>query len=124
VRKDTAEAARGIKERFAPPSIVVSLWPIGATLRGWRVPEDVGLVGMHNTPLSAVTVLPLTTVGYDRSAVAYSLITAALSGIGEAVSDRELADAHFALTRSADRSEQQRTENRPTRGRSPPAPRP
>ena len=54
---------------------------------------SVGLVGMHNTPLSAVTVLPLKTVGYDRSAVAYSLITAALIGIGEAVSDRELADA-------------------------------
>jgi DNA-binding LacI/PurR family transcriptional regulator len=69
-----------------------------ATLRGWAVPQDVGLVGMDNTPLSAVSVPPLTTVGYDLKAVAYNLITAALSGIGEQVTDRELADAHFALT--------------------------
>jgi len=69
-----------------------------ATLRGWAVPQDLGLVGMDHTPLSAVTIPPLTTVGYDLSAVAYNLITTALSGIGETVSDRELADAHFALT--------------------------
>jgi len=69
-----------------------------ATLRGWAVPRDLGLVGMDHTPLSAVTIPPLTTVGYDLSAVAYNLITTALSGIGETVSDRELADAHFSLT--------------------------
>lgn len=68
-----------------------------ASHRGWAIPQDIGLVGMDQTPLSAVTIPPLTTIGYDLSAVAYNLITAALSGIGETVTDREPADAHFAL---------------------------
>jgi DNA-binding LacI/PurR family transcriptional regulator len=68
-----------------------------AASRGWAVPRDLGLVGMDATPLSGVTIPPLTTIGYDLGAVAYNLITAALSGIGESVSDRDHADAHFAL---------------------------
>ena len=68
-----------------------------ATTRGWAVPGEIGFVGMDHTPLSGVTIPPLTTIGYDLSAVAYNLITAALSGIGEPVSDREHADAKFEL---------------------------
>lgn len=36
-----------------------------ATERGWRIPQDLALVGMDNTPLSRLTVPPLTTMGYD-----------------------------------------------------------
>lgn len=68
-----------------------------ATQRGWKVPKDIGLIGMDHTPLSAVTLPPLTTVGYDLRAAAYNLITAALEGIGEPVEDRELEDVKFSL---------------------------
>ncbi|MGI9824929.1 LacI family DNA-binding transcriptional regulator [Agromyces sp. Marseille-Q5079] len=68
-----------------------------ATIRGWAVPADVGFVGMDHTPLSAVTIPPLSTVGYDQRAAAYNLITAALQGLGESTDDRELMDVKFAL---------------------------
>ncbi|KQW05582.1 hypothetical protein ASC66_11390 [Leifsonia sp. Root4] len=68
-----------------------------ANARGWSVPEELGVIGMDHTPLSAVTIPPLTTIGYDQKAAAYNLITAALSGIGEPVTDRKLADVNFAL---------------------------
>lgn len=68
-----------------------------ATIRGWKIPEELGLVGMDHTPLSAVTIPPLTTVGYDLKAAAYNLITAALEGIGQPMPERVHADARFAL---------------------------
>lgn len=68
-----------------------------ATIRGWRVPADVGFIGMDHTPLSAATIPPLSTVGYDQRAAAYNLITAALRGLGEPTDDRELQDVKFAL---------------------------
>jgi DNA-binding LacI/PurR family transcriptional regulator len=68
-----------------------------ATLRGWRVPAEVGFIGMDHTPLSAVTIPPLSTVGYDQRAAAYNLITAALQGMGEPIDDRELMEVDFAL---------------------------
>lgn len=36
-----------------------------ATERGWAVPQDLALIGMDNTPLSRLTIPPLTTMGYD-----------------------------------------------------------
>jgi len=54
-----------------------------AAKRGWRVPEDLGLIGMDNTPLSHVTDPPLTTVGYDLAAVAQVSMATALSALGE-----------------------------------------
>jgi DNA-binding LacI/PurR family transcriptional regulator len=68
-----------------------------ATIRGWAVPTDVGFIGMDHTPLSAVTIPPLSTVGYDQRAAAYNLITAALRGLGESVDDRERMDVKFTL---------------------------
>jgi DNA-binding LacI/PurR family transcriptional regulator len=51
--------------------------------RGWRVPDDIGLVGMDHTPLSQVTNPRLTTVGYNVAAVAHNVVTAALNALGE-----------------------------------------
>ncbi|KQQ94217.1 hypothetical protein ASF62_08750 [Leifsonia sp. Leaf325] len=68
-----------------------------ATIRGWKVPDEVGFIGMDHTPLSAVTLPPLSTVGYDQRAAAYNLITAALHGLGESIDDREPMDVKFAL---------------------------
>jgi DNA-binding LacI/PurR family transcriptional regulator len=52
--------------------------------RGWRVPGDIGLIGMDHTPLSQVTNPRLTTVGYDLAAVAQASVAAALTALGEA----------------------------------------
>lgn len=54
-----------------------------AGLRGWRVPEDLGLIGMDHTPLSRVTNPRLTTVGYDLTAVAHMTVAAALGALGQ-----------------------------------------
>lgn len=51
-------------------------------LRGWKVPTDIGLIGMDHTPLSQVTNPRLTTVGYDLTAVAQSTVGAALRALG------------------------------------------
>lgn len=68
-----------------------------ATIRGLRVPGDFGIVGMDRTPLSALTIPPLTTIGYDLGAAAHNLITAALVGLGEPVDDRLHADVNFVI---------------------------
>lgn len=68
-----------------------------AATNGWRIPTDVGIIGMDNTPLSAVTYPPLTTIGYDVKAAARNLITTTLAGIGEPVDDRPQLDPDFKL---------------------------
>lgn len=37
--------------------------------KGWRVPDDIALIGMDNTPLSRLTNPPLTTMGFDTAQV-------------------------------------------------------
>lgn len=51
--------------------------------RGWRVPTDIGLIGMDNTPLAKVVNPPLTTIGYDLEATARASAAAALYALGE-----------------------------------------
>ncbi|MFP7761683.1 LacI family DNA-binding transcriptional regulator [Marisediminicola sp. LYQ134] len=52
-----------------------------ATQRGWSVPEDLALIGMDNTPLSRLTIPPLTTVGYDASEVLAASLRSLLRGL-------------------------------------------
>ncbi|WP_435113471.1 LacI family DNA-binding transcriptional regulator [Nocardiopsis synnemataformans] len=54
-----------------------------AGVRGWRVPTDIGLIGMDHTPLSQVTNPRLTTVGYNLQAVAQMTVATALGLLGE-----------------------------------------
>ncbi|WP_243076271.1 LacI family DNA-binding transcriptional regulator [Microbacterium sp. SS28] len=68
-----------------------------ASESGWRIPADVGIIGMDNTPLSAVTYPPLTTIGYDVKAAAHNLITMTLVGIGEPVDERPILEPAFSL---------------------------
>lgn len=49
-----------------------------ARKRGWRVPEELGLIGMDNTPLAKVMDPRLTTVGYNLETVAQFSAAAAL----------------------------------------------
>ncbi|WP_091046712.1 substrate-binding domain-containing protein [Nocardioides sp. YR527] len=53
-----------------------------ATLRTWRVPEDLALIGMDHTPLGQVTVPPLITISYDRAATARSSTAHVLADLG------------------------------------------
>jgi len=50
--------------------------------RGLRVPEDIALIGMDHTPLSRVTVPPLTTMSYDLEAAARSVLAGVLASLG------------------------------------------
>lgn len=80
---DLNDAATAL-DTFASPGAGVACYnddvatalPSAATMRGWQVPRDLGLIGMDHTPLSGVTLPPLTTIGYDLEAAAYNLITA------------------------------------------------
>lgn len=56
-----------------------------ATKRGWRVPEDLALVGMDDTPLSRLTTPPLTTLGYDRAEVIAASVRSLLDRLDRAV---------------------------------------
>lgn len=68
-----------------------------ANAEGWQIPAQLGFIGMDNTPLSAVTYPPLTTIGYDVGAAAHALITVTLSGLGESVDERSSSDPGFTL---------------------------
>lgn len=60
-----------------------------ARRRDLRVPEDVALIGMDHTPLSQVTVPPLTTLAYDVTAAGRTAMSVVLAGLtGEAPADR------------------------------------
>ncbi|MDW4910925.1 LacI family DNA-binding transcriptional regulator [Streptomyces sp. ADMS] len=50
-----------------------------ASLRGWRVPEELALIGMDHTPLSRLTTPPLTTVEYDTTLVTEATVQSILS---------------------------------------------
>lgn len=49
-----------------------------ASLRQWRVPHDLALIGMDRTPLSRLTTPPLTTMEYDTSPVTAENVQAIL----------------------------------------------
>lgn len=53
--------------------------------RGWRIPADVGVIGMDNTPLAQVMNPALTTMGYDLAAAARLAANAALLALGQNV---------------------------------------
>ncbi|WP_105967748.1 LacI family DNA-binding transcriptional regulator [Streptomyces geranii] len=50
-----------------------------ASLRGWRVPQELALIGMDHTPLSRLTTPPLTTVEYDTTLVTEATVQSVLS---------------------------------------------
>lgn len=50
-----------------------------ATVRGLRVPADLGIVGMDHTPLGQLTLPRLTTVAYDSAAPTQNFIAAVLA---------------------------------------------
>lgn len=59
-----------------------------ATRRGWRVPEDLALIGMDHTTLGRLTLPPLTTVDFDLDIAADVAIHRILTTTGHADADQ------------------------------------
>jgi DNA-binding LacI/PurR family transcriptional regulator len=55
-----------------------------ASLRGWRVPHDLALIGMDHTPLSRLTTPPLTTIEYDMARVTQATVQSILIALDKA----------------------------------------
>ncbi|WP_395243247.1 LacI family DNA-binding transcriptional regulator [Agromyces sp. MMS24-K17] len=55
-----------------------------ATRRGWRVPEDLALIGMDHTTLGRLTLPPLTTLDFDLQAAVEAAIFSILAITGHA----------------------------------------
>lgn len=53
-----------------------------ALLAGWRVPEDIALIGMDATPLSRLTLPPLATVTYSVNSAVNSAAEVVLGALG------------------------------------------
>ena len=66
-----------------------------ATIRGLRIPQDLAVIGMDNTPLSQVVTPRLTTIDYPVEEAAHLTVAHFLSTItGEQV---ERSDLHLRL---------------------------
>lgn len=84
---DEADAALDV---LARPGFAVACYndDVAMTLlaaarrREWRVPKDLGLIGMDRTPLSRVSNPPLTTVSIDFAAAADAAIVPLLTTLG------------------------------------------
>lgn len=73
----TTEGAQRALEELGGPGFAVACYNDevatallhAANEKGWRVPEDLALIGMDDTALARVTIPPLTTMGYDPNKV-------------------------------------------------------
>jgi len=68
-----------------------------ARTRGLDVPTEVALIGMDHTPLSRVTLPPLTTIEYDLHAAALHGTVGLLRSLGAGVPTPTLAPAELSL---------------------------
>jgi DNA-binding LacI/PurR family transcriptional regulator len=68
-----------------------------ALLRGWRVPQDLALIGMDHTPLSRLTTPPLTTMGYDMSAVTQATVQSILFHLDKKGISEKRTEVHVQL---------------------------
>lgn len=68
-----------------------------ASLRGWRVPDDLALIGMDHTPLSRLTTPPLTTMGYDTSLVTQATIQSILARLDKGAVSGKRAEVRLHL---------------------------
>ncbi|MFJ8949261.1 LacI family DNA-binding transcriptional regulator [Streptomyces sp. NPDC102381] len=89
---DLDDAATAL-DALGPPGVAVACYndDVAMTLlaaarrRGFRVPEDLALIGMDHTPLSAVSDPPLTTITMDLAVAADAATTSLLTRLGRPV---------------------------------------
>ncbi|MGA1836493.1 LacI family DNA-binding transcriptional regulator [Herbiconiux sp. 11R-BC] len=100
----TAHDARAALDALGGPGYAVACYndEIATALlfaahdRGWRVPEDLALIGMDNTPLAGVTIPPLTTLGYDPVQVTAASLRSLLARL-DGSSALERADSGLSI---------------------------
>ena len=88
---DPVVAGRSL-ESLAPPGVGIACYNDdvatallhAALSRGWRIPEEVALIGMDHTPLSRITLPPLTTIEYDLESASQSAASSLLAALGAA----------------------------------------
>lgn len=86
---DPDEAAAAL-DALRPPGIAIACYNdevaaallSAATGQGWRIPQDVALMGMDGAPVSRITQPPLTTVAYSAQAAVQSAIHSILTKLG------------------------------------------
>ncbi|TCK64211.1 LacI family DNA-binding transcriptional regulator [Curtobacterium sp. PhB136] len=97
INADSADAAL---DSLAAPGVAIACYNddvatallAAGTRRGYRIPEDVALIGMDDTPLSAVTIPPLSTVHVDLESAARSSISRVIQGLGLTTTDPKPAE--------------------------------
>lgn len=86
---DLAPAVEALRH-LGPPGIALACYNDDVALTmlsaaralGFTVPEDVAVIGMDHTPLSHVSIPPLTTIEYDLAAAARYAIVGLLRSLG------------------------------------------
>lgn len=72
-----------------------------ATEMGWTVPQDLALIGMDNTPLSRLTIPPLTTMGYDPTQASESSLQTLLNRLDKQDDRQDLVDLRLDVVQRA-----------------------
>jgi len=65
--------------------------------KSWNIPEDIALVGMDNTPLSQLTIPPLTTMGYDPTQVSQLSMQSLLNRLDKQQADQPIPELHIDI---------------------------
>jgi DNA-binding LacI/PurR family transcriptional regulator len=68
-----------------------------ASLRQWRIPQQLALIGMDHTALSRLTTPQLTTMEYDTSSVTKENVQAILHHLDKADHGQNRTNVHFRL---------------------------
>jgi len=105
---DPVSAAAAL-DRTAPPKVAIACYNddvatallSAALARGFEVPRDVALIGMDRTPLSRVTLPPLTTIEYDLDAAARYGTVGLLRSLGAGVPTETPSPAELSLIEGA-----------------------
>ncbi|MFD3684195.1 LacI family DNA-binding transcriptional regulator [Nocardiopsis sp. NPDC058631] len=101
----TAEDASAALDELGEPGFAVGCYNDdvatallhAASLRKWRVPQDLALIGMDHTPLSRLTTPPLTTMEYDTSAVTEETIQTLLFHLDKTEVGQDRTEVRFQL---------------------------
>jgi len=83
----TLDSARAALDNLGDPGFAVGCYNdevasallFAAHERGWRIPDELALIGMDDTPLARFTNPPLTTVGYDTEEATVAALEQLLS---------------------------------------------
>ncbi|MFE4835229.1 LacI family DNA-binding transcriptional regulator [Arthrobacter sp. NPDC056691] len=105
----TPQDARSALEELASPGFAVACYNddvatallFAATEKEWKIPNDIALIGMDNTPMSRLTVPPLTTMGYDPAIVAQASLLPVLQRLVKQSVSEDMIEVQMDLIQRA-----------------------